>query len=100
MPHIADTATANGVEFKFNPTGVVVEQRVEDLDSSAERMEEETMCQQYDDHRQRHTESMEHLEEKEDDHEDVMESEQSGSNSSLGGPMEETWARTAEEKEK
>uniref|UniRef100_A0A8R1DKT2 CCHC-type domain-containing protein n=1 Tax=Caenorhabditis japonica TaxID=281687 RepID=A0A8R1DKT2_CAEJA len=52
MPHIADTAAANGVEFEFNPTGVVVEQRVEDLDSSAERMEEETMCQQYDDHRQ------------------------------------------------
>uniref|UniRef100_A0A8R1EQV9 Uncharacterized protein n=1 Tax=Caenorhabditis japonica TaxID=281687 RepID=A0A8R1EQV9_CAEJA len=42
---------------------------------------------------------MEHLEEKEDDHEEVMESVQSGSNSSLGGPMEETWARTAEEEE-
>uniref|UniRef100_A0A8R1IME9 Uncharacterized protein n=1 Tax=Caenorhabditis japonica TaxID=281687 RepID=A0A8R1IME9_CAEJA len=42
---------------------------------------------------------MEHLEEKEDDHEDVMESVQSGSNSSLGGPMEETWARMAEEEE-
>uniref|UniRef100_A0A8R1IKW6 Uncharacterized protein n=1 Tax=Caenorhabditis japonica TaxID=281687 RepID=A0A8R1IKW6_CAEJA len=42
---------------------------------------------------------MEHLEEKEDDHEDGMESVQSGSNSSLGGPMKETWARTAEEEE-
>uniref|UniRef100_A0A8R1ILH2 Uncharacterized protein n=1 Tax=Caenorhabditis japonica TaxID=281687 RepID=A0A8R1ILH2_CAEJA len=40
---------------------------------------------------------MEHLEEKEDDHEEVMESVQSGSNSSLGGPMEATWARLAEE---
>uniref|UniRef100_A0A8R1DMG2 Uncharacterized protein n=2 Tax=Caenorhabditis japonica TaxID=281687 RepID=A0A8R1DMG2_CAEJA len=42
---------------------------------------------------------MEHLEEKEDDHEDVMESVESGSNSSLGGPMEATWARMAEEEE-
>uniref|UniRef100_A0A8R1I6G2 Uncharacterized protein n=1 Tax=Caenorhabditis japonica TaxID=281687 RepID=A0A8R1I6G2_CAEJA len=42
---------------------------------------------------------MEHLEEKEDDHEEVMESVQSGSNSSLGAPMEETWAQTAEEEE-
>uniref|UniRef100_A0A8R1IPN4 Uncharacterized protein n=1 Tax=Caenorhabditis japonica TaxID=281687 RepID=A0A8R1IPN4_CAEJA len=41
---------------------------------------------------------MEHLEAKEGDHEDVMERVQSGSNSSLGGPMEETWARTAEER--
>uniref|UniRef100_A0A8R1IFP3 Uncharacterized protein n=1 Tax=Caenorhabditis japonica TaxID=281687 RepID=A0A8R1IFP3_CAEJA len=42
---------------------------------------------------------MEHLEEKEDDHEEVMESVQSWSNSSLGAPMEETWAQTAEEEE-
>uniref|UniRef100_A0A8R1EGX4 Uncharacterized protein n=1 Tax=Caenorhabditis japonica TaxID=281687 RepID=A0A8R1EGX4_CAEJA len=42
---------------------------------------------------------MEHLEEKEDDHEDVMQSVESGSNSSLGGPMEATWARMAEEEE-
>uniref|UniRef100_A0A8R1HGP5 Uncharacterized protein n=1 Tax=Caenorhabditis japonica TaxID=281687 RepID=A0A8R1HGP5_CAEJA len=40
---------------------------------------------------------MEHLEEKEDDHEDEMESVKSGSNSSLGGPMEATWARMAQE---
>uniref|UniRef100_A0A8R1ISH7 Uncharacterized protein n=1 Tax=Caenorhabditis japonica TaxID=281687 RepID=A0A8R1ISH7_CAEJA len=42
---------------------------------------------------------MEHLEEEEDDHKDVMESLQSGSNSGLGGPMEATWARMAEEEE-
>uniref|UniRef100_A0A8R1EJK8 Uncharacterized protein n=1 Tax=Caenorhabditis japonica TaxID=281687 RepID=A0A8R1EJK8_CAEJA len=42
---------------------------------------------------------MEHLEEKEDDHEDVMESVESGSNSSLGGPMEATWARMAEDRQ-
>uniref|UniRef100_A0A8R1IF02 Uncharacterized protein n=1 Tax=Caenorhabditis japonica TaxID=281687 RepID=A0A8R1IF02_CAEJA len=42
---------------------------------------------------------MEYLEEKEDDHEDVMESVESGSNSGLGGPMEATWARMAEEEE-